>query len=721
MDWIVNLLRKFQAFITNIADRAWKSFTNRFRKEDGKNASVSQVKTIAKIVVGVIVVGILYRMVTNKENFSVFDRYNSELTPHIEVGKTIGNDGASREFKLQVERELQDTDNKQIGTIGAAGNTNGIGSDGLLGLSPQDANKFSCSEVTKKIQRGEGLNVPERGFFRTCIEKSFVDVPNEANAIYNKIASAEAPLESNKAKNAVDAVVNNDDKDRSLLAIANKGVEAPTGSMDQEVSSSILDTIPAMSPEVKDKVISASKIGDHEEIKKVIEETSRKMAQEKTDSLVGSGGSDRNEKTKVDPTDQKEVEKQIGAETELGRKNNVEEAARLNKEKTSIQNELDKNQKELAAYGLSNNKTREINDVFNNIDSNLSESDRNAAMEKAVMSCEAKLLGNPRAKEICSKFAKIARLTKASNILKEQDLMFVRKVGKDPFSYLKYVSKISGGSIAINGIRFVAPKEELAKNEKDTFSEDDTHKKERLEEEKRRLLSKVDPDIYKTRKLLQMRQDFRENSNTISGEVDPQAQPIEMKVSDAVFFVNKDVGGVRFPVNVKVPAVLTDTIYVSDQNLGEKPVHLKLTGDVFNPKDNKILIHKGSILSGRATSLDVETKTLNVSFNKISNGPNSDDVQLTVSIRGEAWDTKGKQITGALLVDYASSVLDKINSNAKDNLASSDQALLDVIQQSNVQAATSAVQKIAQQMATDLQNAKKLFFAPEGSKIIIYP
>lgn len=709
MTWFLGLLKKFGAILVDIANSIWKSITNRFKNEDGKIAEESSIRKMGKIFLVLLVLGVAYRVFTRNDNPSVFDRYNKENKPPFQVGKQIGNDSGSLELKSSFEKEMRLTD-------GTLKTTEESTSSGVFSLTPSDANKFSCSEVLKKIQRGEALNKSEREFFKSCLDKNLTVTPAIADKIYPKIASDERPLDPNQAKNAVDTVEGRDDRNKELLNIANKGINAPTGSQEQEMSSKILDWLPSFSPGTKEKTIALAKSGNHEEASKVIEAEQKTTP---TKALNDQGDKTTKDQNSTDlslKTNDQAIDKE-SAETRLA---NNAEATRISQEKTRNQNDLSRVQDEIKKYNLPSEKSKEITDIYSSVDPKLNDEAKEEAYRQAQVTCEKSLEGNPKAKEICSKFQKQARLNVELGLISERELLFVKKTGKDPYTYLRYVANFKNGPTAINGARFISQN-----NENDSINDNgtdaDKEVKRRLEEERLRKLS-VDPDVYRTKKLLEMRKDQRENINNINGEISTeQTQKPDFTVASAIFYVNTDTKGIVFPVNVKVPCVLADTIYVSDQNLGDKPVHLRITADVFNPRDNSIIAHKGSILSGRPSNLDMETKTLTAIFSKISDGPISDDIQLTVSIRGEAWDTKGKQITGAVLVDYATSILDKITADSKSSVSASDQALLDVVNQSSVTAATSAVQKISQQLATDLQNAKKLFFAPEGARLIIYP
>ena len=699
--WFIGILKKFIGILTNIAQSIMKSINNRFKNEDGKIAEVSTIKKIFKIVLILLVIGIAFRMLTNHEDMSIYDKYNTENKTPFQTARQIGDDANAQDRKNSISRDLETNNN--LGRNES--------SSGPFSLSPGEANKFSCSEAIKKIQRGDALDKSERNLFKNCLDQNLTETPTIVSNIYPKIANADAPLDSNKAKNAVDTVEGTDEKAKELLGIANKGIGAPTGSQEQEMSEKILEWLPSFSKEVKEKTIELANKGDAENASKLIENeqkaTPTKVLVDQNISSNDQGNTaNQNEGSKLSQSEDK-IDKESSAE----RRANIDEAAKLNQEKIKDLAELDSLQKELKAYNLPDEKTKEIDNIFSNIDPNLTGEAKDAAYAKAQASCEKSLAGNPKAKEICSKFQKISKLKTTLNIITEKELFFTRKTGKDPYNYLRYVANTKNGPTAINGARFISQDNGDSNNNKPIKEVDDQLKAYR-----------IDPDVYKTKKLLELKKDRRTNVTNLSGEEDnDQTQRPEFKVADAVFYVGGDQKGITFPVNVKVPCIVADTIYVSDQNLGDKPIHLRLTADVFNPKNNKIIAHKGSLLSGKASSLDMDTKTLTVNFSKISDGPVSDDIQLSVSIRGEAWDTKGKQITGAVLVDYATSILDKITSDSKSSLSSTDQALLDVVNQSSVTAATSAVQKIAQQLATDLQNAKKLFFAPEGAKVIIYP
>ena len=711
MNWILGIFKKIAVILTDIAESIWKSISNRYKKPDGKIAEVSTVKKFGKVLLALMVVGVVYRIATNNQDNSMFDKYNSENKTPFKIGKPIGNDGAADELKANMERELRSLGKEEISP-----NSNSTeSSSGLFNLTTS-VNKFSCSEIVKKIQRSEVLSSEERVFFGECFGGKFIDTPKEVTNIYPKISDKENPLDSVKSKNTIDAVLSGDESDKKLLATANEAISSPTGSKAQDFSFKILDKIPAMKKEDKAQFNEMTRTGNMEAAEKLIDSVKMEADKANTDGTsntpgVVQGNEGNNPLNETNKLTEEEV-------NDINKKSN--EAAEILKQKEKAEKDLGRIESEIDAYNLPAEKRNEIEGLYSNIDPNLKGEALAKAEAEAFKSCLEKLSGDPRANEICSKFKKQAELRRILNVIKERELSFTNKTKKSPFEYLSYALKIRDVKIAVNSARFISQGDDYGTNGDDI--EDINGPKEDLSELDKLLKNSksIDPDIYRTRRLLESKKDNRTNATNITGiENALETQSPVLKVSDTLVYSSKDTKGITFPVNVKIPAVLAETIYVSDQSLSDKPIHLRIKGDVFNPLKNKIIVHKGATLSGRATSMDVDTKTLTVSFNKISDGPISDDIQLTVTIKGAAWDTKGKQITSAVLVDYATSILDKVTSDSKGD--SADQVLLDVINQSSVTAATSAVQKVAQQLATDLQNAKKLFFAPEGARIIIYP
>jgi hypothetical protein len=84
---------------------------------------------------------------------------------------------------------------------------------------------------------------------------------------------------------------------------------------------------------------------------------------------------------------------------------------------------------------------------------------------------------------------------------------------------------------------------------------------------------------------------------------------------------------------------------------------------------------------------------------------------------------KLKQITGAVLTDWMSSITDKIKNDSKAALTASgtNATLLQTLSNANTSLATSATDKIANYLAADLQNAKYIYFAPKGVPLIFQP
>jgi hypothetical protein len=206
-------------------------------------------------------------------------------------------------------------------------------------------------------------------------------------------------------------------------------------------------------------------------------------------------------------------------------------------------------------------------------------------------------------------------------------------------------------------------------------------------------------------------------------------QYMQQNIAIADLFIVKGGGdkGVFISPETKIAAMLDSEILVSS-NGGGQVVRIKIVQDVFDAKDRRLIIPKGSVATGRANNFDDNTGVMDLLLDKVSTGSgNMVAVQLrvgsgdgTIGLKGQIRDTQGRYLLGAFITSFTAGALDFFTQNtlsAYQQSAVASTALTGAAFGGGADVAT----KIAALEAGKLANAAKIFYSPKGLPIVLYP
>lgn len=168
--------------------------------------------------------------------------------------------------------------------------------------------------------------------------------------------------------------------------------------------------------------------------------------------------------------------------------------------------------------------------------------------------------------------------------------------------------------------------------------------------------------------------------------------------------------------------VNSDEILVSDKNFQGNPVRLTLKQDAHALDNGKVLIPKGSMIFGKISALDFNTKTITVQMDRAQVGNKIIPINITTNIRGEVLDTRGREITSAVLLDFVSAITDNYRKTAEDEFSlNKTPTIMDATTNGVAGGISTSMEKLAQLFADDLKNASKIFYLPANYRMVIYP
>lgn len=165
-----------------------------------------------------------------------------------------------------------------------------------------------------------------------------------------------------------------------------------------------------------------------------------------------------------------------------------------------------------------------------------------------------------------------------------------------------------------------------------------------------------------------------------------------------------------------------EDIWLSDKNFSDSPVRFIIRQNAYALSDGRTVIPKGSMVFGKVSGLDFNTKTIKFAIDRAQVGNKIIAVKISATIRGEVLDTRGRELTAALLVDFVSSISDYYRKTAENEFdAIKAPSIMDAGTNAVSASLSSGMDKITQLLADDLKNASKIFFLPANARIMIYP
>lgn len=200
------------------------------------------------------------------------------------------------------------------------------------------------------------------------------------------------------------------------------------------------------------------------------------------------------------------------------------------------------------------------------------------------------------------------------------------------------------------------------------------------------------------------------------------------QINTVVLGQNTEIATSPLPPDLKIPGILLTEILISDKDPAPTEVRVKIASNVLNPLTSEVLIPKGSIAIGKASSFDPATKTMNVSLPKISIGSNKVlDISLSVGsadlspvLRGEVYDTKTKELTGAFVSSFTTGALSAFAQQYISPLENSDY-IGENVTGSILTGGAEVARMIQENFAQSMQNAPKVFYVPANIPVVLTP
>lgn len=177
---------------------------------------------------------------------------------------------------------------------------------------------------------------------------------------------------------------------------------------------------------------------------------------------------------------------------------------------------------------------------------------------------------------------------------------------------------------------------------------------------------------------------------------------------------------------LKIAAVLDSEILVAAN--ASQVVRVKVIQDVYDAKTQQLIIPKGSLAVGKTGSFDENTGLMEISLNKVSVG-GGDSLSISVRVgsgdgnlglRGKVYDSRGRYLVGAFITSFAAGALNFFTQNTVSQYQQSTNAAT-ALTGAAYGGGADVMQKIATQLAGQLQNSPSVFFAPRQLPIILFP
>lgn len=200
------------------------------------------------------------------------------------------------------------------------------------------------------------------------------------------------------------------------------------------------------------------------------------------------------------------------------------------------------------------------------------------------------------------------------------------------------------------------------------------------------------------------------------------------QINTVVLGQNTEIATSPLPPDLKIPGILLTEILVSDKDPAPTEVRVKITSNVLSPLTSEVIIPKGSIAIGKASSFDPATRTMNVTLPKISIGLNKVlDISLSVGsadlspvLKGEVYDTKSKELTGAFVSSFTTGALSAFAQQYISPLENSDY-IGENVTGSILTGGAEVARMIQENFAQSMQNAPKVFFVPANIPVVLTP
>jgi len=202
----------------------------------------------------------------------------------------------------------------------------------------------------------------------------------------------------------------------------------------------------------------------------------------------------------------------------------------------------------------------------------------------------------------------------------------------------------------------------------------------------------------------------------------------QIEIANTVDFERNALNPFALTPDMKVPAVLETEILISDQGRGQV-VRVRVLDDVISPQTNNKVIPKNSVIIGFISGFDAETGIADFSFDKVSIGSGKvldtkfivGSADGTMGLKGQVTDTTGKYLLGAFVTAFSGGALNFFSQQVVQPFLDDEENIGAALQGSAGQGAAEVMTRISEMYAEKLQNAAKIYYAPKGLPIILYP
>lgn len=236
-------------------------------------------------------------------------------------------------------------------------------------------------------------------------------------------------------------------------------------------------------------------------------------------------------------------------------------------------------------------------------------------------------------------------------------------------------------------------------------------------------------------KIIKKKIQLARNSSDFEGSLVNNLSPLDIKnskvaVAGLTVWSRNPLDGVVLPSDLRIPIVSESAIFVSSNAPSGKRVVFRFQDNVLNPETDEILIPLGSKIIGQTGSFDELTKLITIEKldTIIVNGEKLDisfDVMTAngySGIPGGVKSTRKEKITAAMLSQFMSSMSEYFSLVVQDQTGSNENLdPVTALTAGGLDAAAKGGDKLTEMLVQDFQNAKSVFYAPKGMKLILTP
>lgn len=225
---------------------------------------------------------------------------------------------------------------------------------------------------------------------------------------------------------------------------------------------------------------------------------------------------------------------------------------------------------------------------------------------------------------------------------------------------------------------------------------------------------------------------FRDISNQLLGGVQvesrilnnvPDGTPIDPKK----LIVSADTKDrITLDSKAKIPAIIVSEIMYAAGGPNQQ-VRVRVLENMFDVETNKIAIPKNQILLAQASTFSEETGIMDLRFSKVRVGKKVYDVAISVGsadgtsgLKGDVYSRTGQKLLAALVTSFSAGVLSWFSSDISNRYGQA-RSFGQAATGASLSGAAEVGNKIATQMASNLNNIPAVFYVPAGTNIVLFP